>query len=823
MREGLAGILRDVRLAGRTLVRSPGFTLACVLTLALGVGPNTALFTVLRGLVLAPLPYPESERLVAIRRDLVRRGIDDYPAAPADLVDYRENSDAFSAIAGYLNASPVIVDGSHTERLTGISATPELFEVLGVRPALGRAFTLEEGLAVAPVEGHARPPIPVIVSHGYWMRAFGGDPDAVGRTLPFGNANATIVGVMPEDFRLVLSPDDGVPAEPDVILPFPIDPIEPFRGSFFMRTLGRLAPGVSLKTAEAQMSAVTALQQEKYPSARAAGTTVRLVDLQDDVSAGVRPLLLSLAGAVAFVLFIACVNVANLLLARSAGRTREVSVRTALGGGRARIARQILAEAAVLAMLGGGLGIALAWACLPLLASTLPPELPRLDALTLSLPVLAFSLGATSVAALLFGALPAVRGARMDVMDALRGRSGLGGTAAKLRSGLVVAEVALSFVLVLGAGLTMRSFLALTRVDPGFRADGVLTFRATFPRGAYGDPEALRSVADRLREELLAVPGVEGVGSASEIPFGGGESAAPCGGEAELADGDESDLRQAYVRIAGDGYFEALGTPLVAGRHLTPDDAAEGAGKVLVDEVLAERLWPGESAVGKRIYVKVRMPGIWFEVAGVVGHQRQAGLSGPSQETIYFPPFGGIGGLPDRWLLRTAGDPTTLVAGARAAVARVDERILLENVQPLSALLDGARAPTRIVSAFVGVFGLLALALALVGLYGVIAYLVRERRGEFGLRMALGAGGTDILRMVLARGMVLSGIGIGVGLVGSLGLGRLLGTLLGEVPSTDAATVGVVVLLFVLMAGCATLIPARRAVRVDPMITLRQE
>ena len=322
MGEATAGIVRDLRLAGRSLLRRPGFTLACVLTLALGVGPNTALFTVIRSLVLAPLPYPESERLVAIRRDLVRRGIPDYPAAPADLVDYRDNSNAFSAIAGYLNASPVVTDGSHTERLTGISATPELFEVLGVRPALGRAFTSEEGIAVTPVEGQPQPPFPVILSHGYWKRAFGGEPDAVGRTLSFGSATGTIVGVMPEGFRLVLSPDDGVPADPDVILPFPIDPVEPFRGSFFMRTLARLAPDASLETAEEQMRAVTALQQEKYPSARAAGTTTRLVQLRDDVSAGVRPLLLSLAAAVVFVLFIACVNVANLLLVRSAGRTR---------------------------------------------------------------------------------------------------------------------------------------------------------------------------------------------------------------------------------------------------------------------------------------------------------------------------------------------------------------------------------------------------------------------------------------------------------------------------------------------------------------------
>lgn len=821
MGEVVGGMVRDVRVAGRSLLRSPGFTLACVLTLALGVGPNTALFSVLHSLVLAPLPYPEAERLVVIRRDLVTRGISNYPAAPADLVDYRENSDAFSAIAGYVSAAPIVTDGSDTERLRGISATPELFEVLGVRPALGRAFSPEEGIAVAPGEGQPQRPFPVIISHGYWMRAFGGDPDAVGTVLPFANANGTIVGVMPEGFRLLLSPDDGVPAEPDVILPFTIDPLDPFRGSFFLGTLGRLAPGVSLDVAEEEMKAVGAVQQAKYPSARAAGTTIRLARLEDDVSAEVRPLLLSLAGAVAFVLLIACVNVANLLLVRSAGRAREIAVRTALGGGRARIVRQILSEAVVLATLGGVAGVALAWMALPFLERALPPELPRLGVLSLNLPVLAFSVATISLAALLFGALPAVRGARTHVMGALRGRTGSGGASVSLRSGLVVVEVALSFLLVLGAGLTIRSFLALTHVDPGFQVEGVLTFRATLPAASYPGADALGAVNERLRQELLATPGIERVGAASELPFDGGARAAPYGGEAELADGDESDLRQAYVRTAGNGYFEALETPLVAGRFLTSDDA--GTDRVLVDEVLAQRTWPGEMAVGKRIFVKVQVPGEWFEVVGVVGHQRQTTLSGPSQETIYFAPLGGIGGVPGRWVLRTAGDPRALVAGVRAAVARVDDRILVENLEPLSALVSEARAPTRVVAAFVATFGALALALALVGLYGVIAYLVRERRGEFGLRLALGANRSSILRVVLARGLLLSGTGIGLGLLGSLSLGPLLGTVLVEVPSPDGSTIGGVIVLFVLMAGCASLIPARRALQVDPMVTLRQE
>jgi predicted permease len=821
MGEMLAGIPRDARLAVRSLLRTPGFTVVCVLTLALGIGPSTALFTVLRGLVLAPLPYPDADRLVAIRRDLVVRGIPNYPAAPADLVDYRARSDAFQAIAGYFGAAPVLTDGDRTERLTGLWATPELFEVLGVVPALGRGFTPEEGIAVAQPEGEA-PWFPIVLSHAFWVRRFASDPDIVGRTLSFGPASAEVVGVLPEGFRLTLSPDDGVPLEPDVMLPYAIDPTDPFRGSFFMRTIGRLAPGVSLGMAAARMEAVSAWQRTQYPSAQAAGTTTRLVPLQDDVGAGVRPLLLRLGGALAFVLLIACANVANLLLVRSAGRGRELSIRRALGGGRARVVRQLLTESAILALAGGALGVALAWVALPVLGRALPPELPRLEALTLNVPALAFSLATAMAAALLFGILPALRGSRADVMDALRGRSGVSGSSARVRSGLVVVEVALSFVLVVGAGLMVRSFMALQRVDPGFDAHGVLAFDATLPPGAYPSPGAETAVREQLRAQLLALPGAQAVGVGSSVPLGGGGGAAPYGGEAELADGDESDLRQANVRFVGGGYFETLGTPLLAGRELVAADVDDEVVKVLVDEVLAERTWPGESAVGKRVYVKVAMPGIWFEVAGVVGHQRQDGLTGPSRETIYFP-AGYRGVQPSRWTVRTSGEPTAMAPGVRAAVARVDERILVENLEALTARVDRASAPTRLVSRFVGAFGLLALALALVGLYGVVTYMVRERSGEFGLRMALGAGRSGILRLVLTKGLLLSGLGIAVGLAGTFGLTRTVAGFVVGVAPTDPLTLGVAAALFVAMAVAASLVPALRAVGVDPAVTLREE
>lgn len=819
VRETMAGTWADLRLAVRSLRRSWGFTAVCVVTLALGVGPNTALFTVLHGLVLAPLPYPEAERLVAIRRDLVQRGIPNYPAAPADLVEYRAGSRAFSAIAGYLGSSPIITDGPRPERLTGLMATPELFDVLGVGPALGRPFHPEEGIAVDADEAL---PFPVILSHGYWQRAFGGDPGVIGRSLAFGDATGSVVGVMPEGFRMLVAPGDGVTAQPDVIVPFTIDPTNPWRGSFFLRTIARLAPGVSLDVARQQMAVVSADQQERYSNARAAGTTIRLETLQDDVSAEVRALLLSLLGAVGCVLLVACVNVANLLLVRASGRGRDLSVRTALGGGRARLVRQLLAEALALALLGGALGVVLAWAALPMLEALVPPELPRLQAFRLSVPVLGFSLAATLFAALLFGTLPAMRGARVDVMQALRERAGPGNAGARVRSALVVSEVALSFVLIVGAGLMTRRFVALHDVDIGFRAEGVLAFDLALPPGGYPSQDAVLDVIRRLREEMLAVPGVDEVGLSNGLPLGGGGGAAPYGGDAELADGDESDLRQANIRVVSDGYFETLGTPLLAGRMLVRADAQDSVVKVLVDHALAERTWPGESAIGKRLYVKVAVPGIWFEVAGVVGHQRQDGLSGPSRESIYFPPFS-FGGFPDSWVARTAGEPSRLAAPLRNAVARIDERILVENLEPLAARVVRARAPTGLVSMFVAAFGVLALVLALVGLYGVMAYLVRERRSEFGLRIALGAGRGGILAMVLRRGLVLAAAGIVLGGVGAVLLTRALVAVTVDVPRADPLTLAVVTVLFVAMAAAASLVPARRAVGVDPARTLREE
>ena len=817
--EAMSETLRDLRFAARGLVRSPGFAVVAVLTLALGIGANTAIFSVLHAVTLSPLPYPDAERLVVIRRELVRRGIPSYPAAPADLVEYRV-AESFEQIAGLVQAQPILQTDGASERLRGVSATPNVFDVLRVEPLLGRLFLPEEGRPQGG-QNEEPPAMPVLLGHAFWMRRFGGDPDVVGSSLRIGGG-ATIVGVLPEDFRLTLAPDLSLPEQPDVWIPFVIDEAAPPRVSFFLTTIGRLKDGVGYGTARAELDAIGAAQRGRYSNAQAAGTHPRLIGMHEDLTAATRPLLGALMGAVAFVLLIACLNVSNLLLVRAAVRRQELSIRTALGVGRARLARQMLAEVAVLATAGGALGLVLAASGMTALRALVPPDFPRASEIGVDGGVLLFTAAATLGAALLFGTIPALRGSRTDLMDSLRSR-GAEGSHQRTRSTLVVLEVALSFVLVAAAGLMGRSFLALQRVDPGFSADGAVALRATLAPGSYPERDARTAVKRLIGERLSALPGVLRVGAAGGLPLAqGGASEAPYGNEAALADGDESDLVQAFVRTVLPGYFEAMGTPVVEGRVFSDADLAEDSVRyVVVDRVLAERAWPGESAIGKRLYVKITIPGTWVEVIGVVEHQRNAGLTGESREAIYFSDHarGSAGSV--MWVLRTAGDPLGVVSAARAAIAEVDPRILIEEVLPLSDLIEQAETPTRTILLLSGAFGVLAILLAAIGLYGVIAFVIRERTREIGIRVALGAEPPRIVGMVLGRGLALVTVGAVLGLGGALFATRLMGAVLVDVRPGDPVTLVGTFAVFALVAVTACLAPAGRALRVSPLTALR--
>jgi putative ABC transport system permease protein len=545
--------------------------------------------------------------------------------------------------------------------------------------------------------------------------------------------------------------------------------------------------------------------------------------MHDDLTGGSRRLLLSLMGAVAFVLLIACVNVSNLLLVRAAARRQEVSIRAALGGARQRLVRQMMTEALVLAGTGGALGVLFAAAGLSALRGLIPADFPRVTEIGLDGGVLLFTASATLAAALLFGAIPALYGSRSDLMGALRGR-GTAGSPYRVRGMLVIAEVALSFVLVVGAGLMVRSFLALQNVDPGFEAEGALAFRASLAPGSYPTPASRTEIKQALATRLAAIPGVTGVGASSSLPLDGAVGQAPWGNEAALADGDESDLRQAFVRNVLPGYFETMGTPLLAGRVFDQTDLAENDIRyVVVDQTLAEKAWPGQSAIGQRLYTKAVTPPIWVEVIGVVGHQRHAGLTGDSQDVIYFSDHsrGSAGSVV--WVLRTAGDPAALVQAARAAVAEVDDRILIEDVQPLTDLVARAERPTRTILVLAGAFGVLALVLAAIGLYGVIAYVIRERTREIGIRVAMGAQSPWIIRMVLRQGVGLVAVGTVLGVVGALAGTRVMSSVLVGVEPNDPLTIVAAVSLFGLVAVLACLAPTGRALRVNPVTALKEE
>jgi putative ABC transport system permease protein len=817
--EMLADLWRDVRLALRGLRKAPAFTLVAVLTLAVGIGANTAVFSVLRALVLAPLPYPHLDRLVVIRKELVKRGIPYYAASVGELVRYRD-APGFEEVAGVAPGGGVVTDGGEPERVVAASVTPGFFAMMGVTPALGRAFTPEEGVPGA--SRRADHIVPVILSHGFWTRRFGGDPDILGRQIHFnyGARGLTVVGVLPKGFRFVTSTVSYVGTDrPDVWVPLGIDPATPYGGNNFIYTVGLLKPGVSVEQANQQIAALTEREREEFAPAEAAGLRAYVVPFQEDAGSEVRPMLFAFLGAVGFVLLIACVNVANLLLVRAAGRTREMSIRAALGGGRSRIVRQLLAEAGVLALAGGAAGLALAWAGVPVLARLVPPEVPRVGAFSLDPAVMGFSALVTMLAATVFGLYPAVRASRADLMGVLRGR----GTEARhgVRARLVVVEVALSFVLVVGAGLMVRSFVAIRRVDPGFRAPGVLTFSAMLPAN-LGTAAERTQMKERMRARLEAIPGVLSVGAGSSAPLSGDEGAMPYGNEVTAAEADQSNFRQAWFRTALPGYFKTLETPVLEGRTFTPADERDSTNDIVVDERLAQANWPGQSAVGKRLYIKITDPPEWWTVIGVVHDQHQISLARETQETIWFPArvFSYFG---DTWNVRVRGNPAAFGPAVRAALHDVDDHITVDDMRPLTDLVDKAEAPTTLVLEIASVFGGMALLLAVVGLYGVIAYIVRERTGEFGLRMALGSGREGVFRMVLRQGIILASVGVGIGVVGALLLTRLMTRVLVGVAPDDPPTLAAVAAVFAAVTVVACLAPAIRAVRVDPMVALRSD
>jgi len=803
---------QDLRFAGRQLAKSPGFTLVAVLTLALGIGATTAIFSVVYGVLLRPLPYPQPERLV--RALFVGpKGQLQGAFSPPNFMDFRTASRTLSGVSGFhggtLNLSG---DGGEAERLPTAWVSANHFTVLGTRPLAGRTF--------APGEDRAGAPRVAILSQEVWRRRFGGDPRVVGRSLTLSGNPYQVVGILRHGERF--------PAGVDVWVPMVFSPAEMAeRGGVFFGALGRLAPGATLEGARAEASVIGHRLRDQFPADNKGYIEdMTLIPMLDRMVGNTRKPLLILLGAVGLVLLIACSNVANLLLARAAAREGEIVIRSALGAGRARIVRQLLTESLVLALLGGVAGVGLAAWALKLLVSAGPQEIPRLTEIGLDGVALAFALGISLATGVLFGLAPALQTSRTDLAAAIRegtrGSKGRGGTRA--RSVLVVVETALAVVLLAGAGLLIRSFLELQRVDPGFKADGVVTFNVELPTSRYSDEAKLRSVTASLLERMQRLPGVSAAGvTVYGMPFAGGVNMLTftVAGWPPPEPGKSPVLRVAAVTP---DYFKTLGIPLVKGRALSPLDRQGAPRAVLLNTAAVRKFFPNEEVLGKQIAfgladAKGDIPG--GEVVGVVADFKQDGLEEEVEPQI----FQAYDQVPQQSLsvVVRSSTPHLVAAAVKQQVRELDPNLPLFGLQTMTERVAESTSQSRFYMLLLGGFAFVSLILAAVGIYGVVTYAVRQRSQEIGIRMALGASRERVERMVVGQGLALAVIGAVAGLLGALAATRWLRSLLFEVSASDPAIYAGVAALLVLVAAVASWLPARRAAATDPQVVLRGE
>jgi predicted permease len=833
-------MLNDISYAFRTLRKSPIFTITVVVTIALAIGASTAIFSVTNGVLLRKLPYKDPEGLVLAASDLQKRNVKDFPLSNADFLDLRNgaknNFEDFAAVNTFRFTLPGL-DGT-PERVRVATVSTNFFQLMGGSIIAGRDFQDSDGTPQPPQPpqpaapaGNAPaanqpPPLPTmaILSNEYFQQRFGGDRSIVGKPLPVSAAFGpppVIVGVLAPRFELLFPPQANVEQFPSVWLAARIPYDVANRNNVQWRAIGRLKPGAALATAQAEVETIAQKIRNENTIANTAGQYFRLVPMKQHLVEEVRPTILALMGAVVFLLLIACANVANLMLVRAASRERELAVRAALGAGAWQLVRQTLVEAVLIAALGTAIGVGLAYLGIRQLLLIAPENLPRLNAIGIDMQVLGFSILAGLLSAVLFGVIPALRTAKPNLMDTLRaaGRSGALG-AAGLRNAVVVVEVALAFVLLIGSGLMFRTFLNIQRVKLGFDPRGLLTFQLLGNIGAT--PQERDTFKRQLREQLDALPGVNSVTASFPLPLAGGFSPVRWGG-AE-AQNDPSKFQAADFQIVLPGYFEAMGTKLIAGRTFTQEDSSPDRKLLIIDEVLAAKAFPNESAVGKRILYRLRTPEAqWGEIIGVVAHQRNTSLIEPGREQLYVTDGYVNHGAASWWALRTDGDPSTLSGQVREVVKRMGKETFINQLQPMDSLVTKAQAQTRFSLMLIGVFSTIAVLLAGVGLYGVLATSVRQRTAEIGVRMALGAAPLRIFRLMVGKGLYLSAIGIAIGLVGAFLLTRVLSSMLVEVKPTDPVTFVSVAVLFLVIAFLASWLPAVRAAGLDPTTALRNE
>ena len=809
-------MIQDLRFGVRMLLKHRSFTTVAIISLALGIGANTAIFSVVNAVLLRELPFKDPDRLMSVSSNRTDRS--DAPFTLADFIDYRDQNRTLDQIAAYGNIGLSLLTNERTEQLQGLRVSANLFQLLGVDASAGRTLLAEDD---DPARRHV-----VVLTHECWQRRFGGDPQLIGKNLTLNGESYQAVGIMPPSYSLPYNAELAIPLAPDA------DPLRTVRSATnYLRGIARLRPGVTRQQAESDLSAIVSRQRQQYGDIYLKKTGVRLVQLRDEVVGSVGVALWVLLGSVGLVLLIACSNLAALSLARASSHQREIAIRKALGATTTRVVRQRLTESLILAFVGGAAGVVLATWGVRFLVALSPTGLPRQQEIGVDLRVLAFAALASLISAAIFGVLPALQAARGEASGALwiTGR-GAGDNARRNRSRnvLVAAEVAVSFVLLIGAGLLIQSFRRVQAIAPGFDPSNALAVRLSLPKSKYKDRAAATRFAELLQSRIQNLPGVEAVGAVNVLPMGSNRHSVDFNlvGRA-LTPGDR---HNAQYRLATPDYFRALKIPLLQGRFLENHDTADSVPVVVINETMARKFWPNESAIGARIGIDDNNTGPRpFEIVGVVGNVKHFSLEGDPTFDIYLPMSqvheDGLGLLTNNhyWIVRSNVDSAAIETAFLRELRNIDPDVATSNVKTLEDYLADSVGPRRFNLRVLTIFSVAALLLAATGIYGVVSYTVKQRTQEIGIRLAMGAGTMNIFRLVLAQGLKVVSAGLAVGVVGAFAITRVIRSLLFNVTPTDTLTFIVVSLMLILIALIACTAPARRATRVDPLIALRSE
>ena len=799
-------LLQDIRYGIRGFFKRPGFTIVALIALALGIGANTAIFSLVNAVLLRPLPFAEPERLIWVYGNIRNHG-NRASVAPLDFLDFRSQNTTFEQFAASFSGPvPVNLTGTgEPERLTAAGVTGNYFQALGVVPFMGRSLQLENE---KPDHNQV-----AVLGYALWQKRFGGDEAIVGKKITLDGKAFEVIGVMSREFTFPQTAELWVP------LNFDTEPMMKQRKAHFLRPIGKLKPGVTIEQAQADTDAVARRMEELYPDTNT-GWSLRLIPLQEQLVGNVRPTLFILFGAVGFVLLIACANVANLLLVRAAAREKEIALRTALGAGRLRIVRQMITESVLLALVGGALGALLAVWGVELLVKLSAGSIPSTAQVTIDLKVLGFTLGLSVITGLLFGLAPAIRTLKLNLSESLKegGKgSGQGATRNRTRSVLVVIESAVAVVLLIGAGLLIRSFVQLQNINPGFDAHNVLTMRVDLSRQKYGTPDKSGNFFTEIETRVAGLPGVESVGLITELPLTDQRNDMPFSVEGRPPASQDQLLGADFRRIS-EHYFSALGIPMLRGRNFTDQETRQSAKLVVISDLLARQVFPDEDPLGKRLVMA--MSDEPYEIIGVVGDIRHRAMEMNPLPAMYWPSVQN-GGM--NLVVRTQGEPGSLSGAIRKEVQAIDPDQPVAAVRTMDDLVGLSVAASRYRSAFLGLLALVALILASTGIYGVMSYSVAQRTHEIGVRMALGARRFDVLKLVVRQGMTLVVIGVALGITGAFALTRVMASVLFGVTAKDPITFTVVGVLLATVAFVACYIPARRATKVDPLVALRYE